>query len=196
MKESISIFTLIPNRTECGLYPIFMPADIRIAIYEQKYAYKIAAINDGKLQPSTLASSKAEAYKDYNSGKLSTKDTTIRVTKDIRAFINFKGGFIVSIGTQGTQRSGFKTQSQGKRGTPDLLGTLHNGHSLGIEIKGTGRRDGQNDDQKKFMNEQRKANGLYWLVRTWGDFIALYDNYMQTISSPIIDNSPNYTLFP
>ena len=196
MKESISIFTLIPNRTECGLYPIFMPADIRIAIYEQKYAYKIAAINDGKLQPSTLASAKADAYKDYNACNLSTKETTIQVTKDIESFINFKGGWIGGISTQGTQRSGFKSQSQGKRGTPDLLGTLHNGHSLGIEIKGTGGRDVQNDYQKKYMNRQRKSNGLYWLVRTWGDFIALYNAYMQNIEIPIIDNSLNYKLFP
>jgi len=61
--------------------------------------------------------------------------------------------------------------TSGQRGTADISATIR-GRSVKIEIK---MNDRQSQDQKDYQQQIERAGGIYWLVRSFDEFIRLYD---------------------
>jgi hypothetical protein len=59
----------------------------------------------------------------------------------------------------------------GTKGTADISATIW-GKSVKIEAK---MKDRQSEDQKKYQAQIERAGGLYWLVRSFKEFLTLYN---------------------
>jgi hypothetical protein len=61
--------------------------------------------------------------------------------------------------------------TSGQKGTADVSATI-NGRSVKIEIK---MKDRQSLDQKRYEEQVIRAGGLYWLVRSFEEFLDFYN---------------------
>ncbi|HVN57778.1 MAG TPA: hypothetical protein VMT63_05730 [Bacteroidales bacterium] len=66
--------------------------------------------------------------------------------------------------------SGKWIRGSGVKGTADISATIR-GKSVKIEVK---MKDRQSPDQKNYQAAIEKAGGLYWLVRSFDDFMNFY----------------------
>ena len=64
--------------------------------------------------------------------------------------------------------------TSGQKGTADLSATIR-GRSVKIEVK---MKDKQSEVQKQYQSAVEKAGGVYWLVRSFDEFM---NSYNQTI---------------
>jgi hypothetical protein len=62
--------------------------------------------------------------------------------------------------------------SSGQKGTADISATI-NGRAVKIEVK-IGK-DRQSENQKKYQTDVEKAGGLYWIVRSFEEFLNYYN---------------------
>jgi len=62
--------------------------------------------------------------------------------------------------------------SSGQKGTADISSVIF-GRAVKIEIK-IGK-DRQSEDQKKYQADIERAGGLYWLIRTFDEFLEYYN---------------------
>ena len=58
----------------------------------------------------------------------------------------------------------------GQKGTADISAIIR-GRSVRIEVK---MKDRQSEDQKNYQQAVERAGGLYWLVRSFAEFLELY----------------------
>lgn len=100
------------------------------------------------------------------------------LTKAVKALVNFKGGCLLRINSQGQWDAKLNRwrKSGSDPGAPDLIGTLPGGRSIGIEIKYG--NDRQSDKQKQVEDRIKAAGGIYLVVR---DFDEFYDWLMAYI---------------
>jgi len=78
-----------------------------------------------------------------------------------------------NIKNTGTWRPGIGyIPGRGQKGTADISATIR-GKSVKIEVKYG--KDRQSDDQKAYQAEVERAGGLYWIVRTFTDFMNQYN---------------------
>jgi hypothetical protein len=119
---------------------------------------------------------------DYKNSDNSTNG----LTKCVIDFINMSGGFAERINTTGRYIGGKiiegangRVQTQGKwikgtgtKGSADISAVIQ-GRTVKIEIKYG--RDRQSDDQRIYQSNIERSGGLYWIVRTFDDFIEKYD---------------------
>jgi Holliday junction resolvase len=61
--------------------------------------------------------------------------------------------------------------TSGQKGTADISATIK-GRSVKIEVK---MKDRQSSDQKAYQEAIEKAGGVYWIVRSFEEFIKLYE---------------------
>jgi preprotein translocase subunit SecA len=59
----------------------------------------------------------------------------------------------------------------GTKGTADISATI-NGRSVKIEVK---MKDRQSPDQKRYEEQVIRAGGLYWIVRSFEEFLNRYN---------------------
>jgi len=60
--------------------------------------------------------------------------------------------------------------TSGQKGTADISAIIR-GRSVRIEVK---IKDRQSEDQKNYQQAVERAGGLYWLVRSFAEFLELY----------------------
>lgn len=109
------------------------------------------------------------------------------LTKAVIRWIQIHGGQAERINTTGRYLPG-KTVSKGFYGSTTLKGkyipttstvgsadisSVIRGRSVKIEIKYG--KDVQSDAQKKYQKDVESAGGLYWIVRTFDQFITLWE---------------------
>ena len=90
--------------------------------------------------------------------------------------INTQGTFIkgktIGVGMYGIkQLQGKYIPSGSTRGSADISATI-NGRSVKIEVK---QKDKQSPAQVAYQQAIEKAGGLYWLVRTFDEFIEKWE---------------------
>ncbi len=114
------------------------------------------------------------------------------LTKSIIFWINALGGQAERISNQGQYRAGKKipmmdsfkqlpgkwTPGQGTKGTADISATIR-GMSVKIEVKYG--KDRQSDAQKVYQKMIEDAGGVYYISRTFDDFIEFYDNFIANL---------------
>lgn len=61
--------------------------------------------------------------------------------------------------------------TSGQKGTADISATIQ-GKAVKIEVK-IGK-DRQSEDQRKYQADIERAGGLYWIVRSYDDFLSHY----------------------
>lgn len=66
----------------------------------------------------------------------------------------------------------------GTKGSSDISATIM-GRSVKIEIKYG--KDRQSQDQKKYQESVEKSGGIYWIVKTFEDFLKKYDDFLASI---------------
>ena len=122
----------------------------------------------------------AHALTDWNDNSANS------LTKSIIFWINALGGQAERISVQGQYRAGKKipmmdsfkqlpgkwTKSQGTKGSADISATI-NGRSVKIEVKYG--KDRQSDDQKAYQEQIEKAGGIYYIAKTFDDFVLWYE---------------------
>lgn len=59
----------------------------------------------------------------------------------------------------------------GQKGTADISAVIY-GRAIKIEVK---IKDRQSPDQKKYEEQVIRAGGLYWLVRSFDEFLSFYN---------------------
>ena len=62
--------------------------------------------------------------------------------------------------------------TSGQKGTSDISATIW-GRSVKIEVK---MKDRQSEAQKKYQEQIERAGGLYWIVRSFAEFMNYYNN--------------------
>jgi hypothetical protein len=111
------------------------------------------------------------------------------LTKCIIFWINANGGQAERISNQGQYREGKKipvgdsfkqlagkwTPGQGTKGTADISATIR-GRSVKIEVKYG--KDAQSDAQKQYQAMIQKAGGIYFIAKTFDDFILWYEHFI------------------
>jgi hypothetical protein len=121
------------------------------------------------------------------------KDTSANgLTKCIIFWINANGGQAERISSQGQYREGKKikvgtgevqyqkqlpgkwTPGQGTKGTADISATII-GRSVKIEVKYG--KDRQSDAQKQYQEAIEKAGGIYFIAKTFDDFVIWYESF-------------------
>lgn len=121
------------------------------------------------------------------------KDTSANgLTKCIIFWINAMGGQAERISNQGQYREGKKidvgtgeiaytkqlpgkwTPGQGTKGTADISATIR-GRSVKIEVKYG--RDVQSDAQKQYQEMIEKAGGVYYIAKSFDDFVIWYEKF-------------------
>lgn len=119
---------------------------------------------------------------DYKNSDNSTNG----LTKCVIDFINMSGGFAERINTTGRYIGGSiiegangRIQTQGKwikgtgtKGSADISAVIQ-GRTVKIEIKFG--KDRQSEYQREYQANIERSGGLYWIVRTFDDFIEKYD---------------------
>lgn len=66
----------------------------------------------------------------------------------------------------------------GTKGSADISATIM-GRSVKIEIKFG--KDRQSQDQKKYQESIEKSGGIYWIVKTFEDFLKKYEDLLASI---------------
>lgn len=111
------------------------------------------------------------------------------LTKAITAFLNFNDHQAERINTMGVFRQGAKlkvgdgirqmpgkyTKSTGTKGSADISATIQ-GRSVKIEVKYG--KDRQSEAQKEYQQAIEKAGGIYFIAKTFDEFIIFYDNFI------------------
>jgi len=64
--------------------------------------------------------------------------------------------------------------TSGQKGTADISATIK-GKSVKIEVK---MKDRQSEAQKEYQRQVEQAGGLYWLVRSFDEFMSFYNSLM------------------
>ena len=115
------------------------------------------------------------------------------LTKCIIDYCQFKGWFAERTGNEGRVIDGRKNYidsighrktigtikripSSGTKGTSDIKAVI-NGRMIAIEVK-IGK-DRQSQVQKDYQAKIENAGGLYWIVKTFEDFINKTGNYIE-----------------
>ena len=118
------------------------------------------------------------------------------LTKLVCSFINLSGGQAERISTTGRMIDNTKISTDvmggrrtigsmeyipgtGTKGSADISSTIH-GRSVKIEIKWA--KDRQSQHQKSYENAITRAGGIYYICRTFDDFIEWYDNLIFKIN--------------
>lgn len=133
---------------------------------------------------------------DYALPKFEYNDTSANgLTKCVKDFLNLSGWQAERINTTGTPRDNRKqvtdvigrtktigsviwTKSTATKGSADISATIK-GRSVKIEIKYG--KDSQSEDQKRYQEQIEASGGIYWIVRTFEDFLTKYKNFLQSI---------------
>lgn len=107
------------------------------------------------------------------------------LTKSICGFLQMSGCQAERINTMGVYRKKYRTDGVEMRGqwtkgtsTPgsaDISATIR-GRSVKIEVKYG--KDRQSDAQKEYQRMIEEAGGVYYICRTFDDFILFYDNFI------------------
>lgn len=61
--------------------------------------------------------------------------------------------------------------TSGQKGTADISATIW-GKSVKIEVK---MKDRQSENQKRYQEQVERAGGLYWIVRSFDEFLSFYN---------------------
>lgn len=133
---------------------------------------------------------------DYALPKFEYSDRSANgLTKCVKDFLNLSGWQAERINTTGTPRDNRKqvtdvigrtktigsvtwTKSTATKGSADISATIR-GRSVKIEIKYG--KDRQSEDQKRYQEQVEASGGVYWIVRTFEDFLTKYKNFLQSI---------------
>lgn len=105
--------------------------------------------------------------------------TTSGLTKMVKDFINFSGGFIDDNQTMGRQikaKSG-KTiwiPTKAKKGRADLTGNLKGGQSIDIEIKCAATKDRIRKHQIEYAKAAQITGRIYLIATTFEDFYVQF----------------------
>ena len=153
-------------------------------------------INKDKLKALELESLKAKypSMREENIPLTDWKDTSANgLTKCIISWINLNGGQAERISSQGQYREGKKidvgtgeiaytkqlpgkwTPGQGTKGTADISATIK-GRSVKIEVKYG--KDVQSDAQKQYQEMIEKAGGIYFIAKTFDEFVTWYEKFI------------------
>jgi len=110
------------------------------------------------------------------------------LTKSIIAFLQFSGCQAERINTMGVYRKKYRTdgvemggqwtKGTGTPGSADISATIR-GRSVKIEVKYG--KDRQSDAQKVYQKMIEDAGGVYYISRTFDDFIEFYDNFIANL---------------
>lgn len=66
--------------------------------------------------------------------------------------------------------------TSGQKGTADISSTIKNNQGIGISVKiEVKMKDRQSEDQQKYQAAIEAAGGLYWLVRSYNEFLTFYN---------------------
>ena len=120
--------------------------------------------------------------------------TANTLTQSIITWIRLHGGFAERVNVQGRPIDRTKVVTNtlgqrhvigsidwipggGQRGSADIHATIA-GRAVYVEIK-IGR-DRLSEHQKKYRDQVERAGAKYWIVRTFNDFIELYENFIQS----------------
>jgi hypothetical protein len=124
----------------------------------------------------------ARCTKSYNDR------TANGLTRCIIDFLNFSGHLAERINSTGRPIDNTKIvkdvlgsqrrigsmrwiKGTGQKGTADISATI-NSRSVKIEVK---MKDRQSEDQKKYEEQVIRAGGLYWIVRSFEEFLTYYN---------------------
>ena len=124
----------------------------------------------------------ARCTKSYNDR------TANGLTRCIIDFLNFSGHLAERINSSGRPIDNTKIvkdvlgsqrrigsmrwiKGTGQKGTEDISATT-NSRSVKIEVK---MKDRQSEDQKKYEEQVIRAGGLYWIVRSFEEFLTYYN---------------------
>lgn len=99
-------------------------------------------------------------------------DTANGLTNCLQAWCKINGAHFQRTNTQGQYDAKLKRfrRSGATKGVSDTM-IVYKGKTLNIEIK-IGR-DKQSDDQKKIQASIENAGGIYWIIKTFDDFINI-----------------------
>ncbi len=139
------------------------------------------AIEHSRMKHPTLPES-ARYVKPYSDR------TANSLTRAIIDFLNFSGSQAERINSTGrpldqttivTDILGSKRRigsikwipGTGQKGTADISATIR-GRSVKIEVK---IKDRQSPDQLKYQQQIEQAGGLYWIVRSFDEFLSFYN---------------------
>ena len=116
------------------------------------------------------------------------------LTKCIVDFINLSGYQAERINTMGVYREpkkheqfngtfktlvkGTYTPSTSTKGSADISSTIH-GRSVKIEVKYG--KDRMSEAQQRYKEDIEKAGGVYYVARTFDEFISWYDGFLSSI---------------
>ena len=107
---------------------------------------------------------------------------TNAITNNITKYLEYRGHFASRIQSQGQYiaKLGRWVKSKVRRGIGDIIACI-DGKFVMIEIKyGTDR---QSIYQKDVEKDVKKAGGDYWIIKTFGEFIAKYESYHSNSNS-------------
>lgn len=123
----------------------------------------------------------------YPVAMIHTERNANSLTNAVIRWIQLHGGQAERINTMGRYLPG-KTISKGfygstttkgeyipttsTKGSADISSTI-NGRSVKIEIKYG--KDVQSDAQRKYQADIERAGGIYWLVRTFDEFVTMWE---------------------
>jgi hypothetical protein len=142
---------------------------------------KELALADSRAKHPSLPES-ARSIRSYN------PRTANGLTRAVIDFLKFSGwqaerisctgryvdGSKIITDTLGDQRrigSGKWIPGTGTKGTADISAII-NKRSVKVEIK---MRDRQSPDQKAYQQQVESAGGLYWIVRSFDEFLTFYN---------------------
>jgi hypothetical protein len=107
------------------------------------------------------------------------------LTKSICGFLQMSGCQAERINTMGVYRKKYRTdgvamggqwtKGTGTPGSADISATIR-GRSVKIEVKYG--KDRQSEAQKVYQKMIEDAGGVYYISRTFDDFIEFYDNFI------------------
>lgn len=114
-------------------------------------------------------------------GRHKGSDAANALTRQIIRFIQSRGGQAERIAVTGLLRkfgNGYKwTRTNMTVGTADISATIQ-GRSVKIEVKiGTDR---QSDEQKRYQKQVEDAGGIYYIARTFEEFLKWYNSLWGT----------------
>lgn len=120
-------------------------------------------------------------HEHNNVGQHKGRNTANDLTRQIIRFIQRHGGQAERIAVTGLLRkfgNGYKwTRTNMTVGTADISATIQ-GRSVKIEVKiGTDR---QSDEQKRYQKQVEDAGGIYYIARTFEEFLKWYNSLWGT----------------
>jgi hypothetical protein len=134
--------------------------------------------------------------KDYHPPYKGKDNSTNGLTKCVVDFLNLSGHLAERINTQGQARvnrciSGSNrvlgityTPTTGRKGRADISAKIvHKSlpFPIPVEIEIKFGKDRMSKEQKQYEIDIKNVNGVYWVVRTFDDFIRLYDSLISRV---------------